>query len=184
MKNRRSIINFSIKRKMQLRILGKVMGVALLALVLSSLIFYIYSNQEVGETYREFHVKLKNFLELLMPAIMISAVIGSVAALCLAIFFPHQIAGPLHRIEKILMERVGEGDLSVRFILRRGDEVEELADALNVTIEKLGERLKRVKSVSEKLSSLAGTKKQEELSPESVSEIAKEMEEAVKEFKL
>lgn len=184
MKNRRSIINFSIKRNMQLRLLGKVMGVALLALVMTSLLFYFYSNQEVGETYGQFHVKLNNFLELLLPAIMISAVVGSVAALCLAIFLPHQIAGPLYRIEQILMNKVGEGDLSVRFVLRKGDEVTDLADALNSMIEKLGERLKRIRSASEKLSSLSSTKKQEELSPENLSEIAKEMEDAVSVFKL
>jgi HAMP domain-containing protein len=59
----------------------------------------------------------------------------------LTIFFSHRIAGPVFRFERILRE-VAEGRYSATVSLRRTDELQDLADALNSAIQATGTRFK------------------------------------------
>ena len=81
----------------------------------------------------------------------------------LSIFVSHRIAGPVYRFEKSA-KIIAEGDLSLRIRLRKGDELQELADAFNQMTESLEsivfndrkvlKRLEKVlKSLREKLES-------------------------------
>jgi len=54
----------------------------------------------------------------------------------LSIFVSHRIAGPVYRFEKSA-KVIAEGDLSLRIRLRKGDELQELADAFNQMTESL-----------------------------------------------
>ena len=71
-------------------------------------------------------------LLILMPIILLPLVIG-------AIFMSHKIAGPMYRIEMEL-ERILNGDLSKRIILRKGDYMKEIADGINLLIDKLAKK--------------------------------------------
>ena len=183
-KQKRSIINYSNKRQMQLRLLVKVMIIALIATGLTSTVFYLYSNQEVGQSFKQFHINARNFLDFLFPAIIIALVIGVIIAFGMAIFFPHKIAGPLYRIERDIKEKIGEGDFTVKFTVRKGDEVADLADALNTMMAKLRLKIDRIKNTAENLLLHADTMNKDDESVRRVSEIARRLEEAVKEFKL
>lgn len=154
MKNRRRRINFSIKKEMQIRILVKVMLVSLIGIVIVSAVFYFYSNIKIEGTYKQFHIHARNFLDYLLPAVVAAGIVGVVSAAALAVFLPHRIAGPLHRMERILKENVGEGDLTVQFHPRKGDEVRELADVLNVTVEKLRGRVMEIEKRASELEGL------------------------------
>lgn len=183
-RQKRSIINYSIKRQMQLRLLVKVMIVALIATGLASTVFYLYSSQEVGQSFKQFHINARNFLDFLFPAIIIALVIGVVIAFGIAIFFPHKIAGPLYRIERDIKERLGEGDFSIKFTVRKGDEMADLADALNIMIGKLRLKIDQIKASSDTLlSSISNTNKEDEYFRK-ISEIARRLDAIVKEFKL
>lgn len=184
MKNRRSIINYSIKREMQYRLLLKVMFIAFIATGLAGAFFYFYSNQEVGQSFRQFHITARSFLDFLFPAVIIALLIGIVTSFGMAIFFPHSIAGPLHRIERDIKERLGEGDLSVRFSVRKGDEVGELADALNIMVEKMRLKVEKVKSVSEELATNTRNINKNDESFKKLSELAGKLKKAVDEIKL
>ena len=54
----------------------------------------------------------------------------------LSIFVSHRIAGPVYRFERSA-KVIAEGDLSLRIRLRKGDELQELADAFNQMTESL-----------------------------------------------
>ncbi|MBI5875009.1 MAG: HAMP domain-containing protein [Deltaproteobacteria bacterium] len=153
--------------------------------VINAAFFYFYSNQEIGQSFKQFHIQARSFLDLLLPAIIIALAIGIVMAFVMAVFFPHRIAGPLYRMERELKERVGDGDLTVKFSLRKGDEVGELADALNIMIEKLKLKIGKIKAASDELVSLSGNaNKGGEEHIKKLSELTKKIEEAVKEFRL
>jgi nitrogen fixation/metabolism regulation signal transduction histidine kinase len=179
-KERRKLINYSIKRQMQLRLLGRVMAVVLISLGLAAVIFYLYSDQEVGRSFKEFHVHARNFLDFLLPVVIVTFFLGVFAASGLAVFFPHRIAGPLYRFERDLKEKVGGGDLTVSFSVRKGDELRELADALNIMRERLRLKLEKIQRVSEELTTLSN----QETFPEKLTELGSKMEEAIKEFRL
>ncbi len=179
MVRRRRLVNFSIKKRMQIRLILSIMLVVIVSVGLASLFFYLLSNQEVGQTYRQFHINIKNFLELLLPGVIIAFVLGLASAASIALFFPHRIAGPLYRIEKELREEVGEGDLTVSFAVRKNDELGDLADTLNVTVERLREKVDRIKGAAEELIAVA-----KELDDGGrLDGAVKKMEEACKEFK-
>lgn len=57
-------------------------------------------------------------------------------AFILIIFISHRTAGPLHSLKKA-MQRVGQGDLSVRIAFRKNDEMHDVADAFNKMVEAL-----------------------------------------------
>ena len=58
-----------------------------------------------------------------------------------AIRFSHRIAGPLPKIYNTLRE-IGKGDFEKRVVLRKNDELKELADAINEMVKDLKEREK------------------------------------------
>lgn len=180
---RKRIVNYSIKRAMQLRLLFKVMTIALLGVILTSVIFYVYSNKEIEGSFKQFHIMARDFLDYLLPAVLLALFIGIVVAAVFAVFFPGRIAGPLYRIEKNLKERVAEGDLTVRFNVRKGDEMGELADSLNVMIVGINGRLEKIKKPVEDLEDLLRGSK-EGISLDKVSELAGTIGDAVREFKV
>jgi methyl-accepting chemotaxis protein len=60
----------------------------------------------------------------------------------MSIKFSHRIAGPLPKIYQAL-RNIGEGQFEVKLVLRRNDELRELADVINEMAKKLREREER-----------------------------------------
>jgi methyl-accepting chemotaxis protein len=128
---KRKLLNFSIKRDMQFKMIGKIFLLLFISLLLSGAIFYQFANQEVTNSFQMFHVKARNFLDFLFPVIFssfaISLVIGTIGSL----FFPKPIAGGLYRIEEELQKVVDNEDFTVRIVLRENDQVTSLATQIN-----------------------------------------------------
>lgn len=179
---KRKLINFSIKREFQVKLLLKVLGIVLVGTAITSAVFYFYADREIGNSLKSFHVNARNFLDYLFPAIMVSGVLGFIIASIVSVFFPHTFGGPLFRIERDLVEKVGEGDLTVRFHLRKGDNVKDLADSLNQTFDKMCVKIKDIETASENLTKLISTN-----SPpgsEKLMEAQKNLTEKINKFKI
>ncbi|MBI5666335.1 MAG: methyl-accepting chemotaxis protein [Nitrospirae bacterium] len=156
-KNRRSIINYSIKRQMQIRLFIKILGIILIGVGLMAVVFYFFSNREINSSYRQFHIHADNFLDLLRPTVFMSIGLALLASIAITVFLPIKIAGPLFRIERDIKEKVANGDFSVRFYLRKGDEVGELANAVNICLESLGQKIETTQKMADDLEArLAG----------------------------
>ncbi len=180
-KVRRRIINFSIKREMQIRLLLKLMVIVLVSVGSTGVFFYLYSNQKIGQSFTQFHIQARSFLDYLLPAVVSATLLGILVAFVMALFFPHKIAGPLYRIERDLRERVGRGDLTIRFRVRRGDEMGELAESLNVMVERLAEKMERIDASTQELIRLL---EREEIDKEELRKVARRLEEVVREFRV
>ena len=70
------------------------------------------------------------FLDHLWPALVICIPIFVV----ISIFTTHRFAGPIHRV-KLMLGRIGQGDLSQRLRFRSGDEFHDLADLFNKVLD-------------------------------------------------
>jgi methyl-accepting chemotaxis protein len=81
-----------------------------------------------------------NFIILLFFNIFVIIILG--------LYFSHQIAGPVYRLEYEI-ERIGKGDLSREIKLRKGDFLKEIAASLNVMQDTLKYRLKNIKDAIE-----------------------------------
>ena len=178
----RKMLNFSVNRQLQLRLLVKVLGIVVVGIGIMAAIFYFYSNREISESYRQFHVQANNFLDYLWPAVITSLIIASVATVVITLFLPQKIAGPLYRIEKDLMERVGTGDLTVKVTLRKGDEITGLANALNETISKLREKVENISrpalELQSRLNAMDGKAETE------ITALSQQVNEALRRFKI
>ncbi len=162
-KIKRRIINFSVKRQMQIRIFIKILGIILIGVGLMAVVFYFFSNREINSSYRQFHIHAKNFLDLLLPTVFLSMFLALLASIVITVFLPIKIAGPLFRIERDIKEKVANGDLTVRFVLRKGDEVGELADAVNVCLENLGQKIENTQKLADDLESRLSGKESDEI---------------------
>ena len=151
---RSRFFNFSIKRRLQLRMLVKIWSIILASLLVTGIIFYFYSDIAVGKSYRLFHVKAENFMDFLFPVLacgfFVSLILGFVASL----LFPHAIAGPIYRIERELAE-IGKGNLCKNISLRKEDQLKDLVDSINVMTGGLRDKIKTISDISGQIRELA-----------------------------
>jgi methyl-accepting chemotaxis protein len=82
------------------------------------------------------------------PALLVAILILGV----LSIFITHKIVGPIYRLKKALGEMI-EGNLDVRVTLRKGDDLQELADHVNQLSAMLSTSLAALKHNYDTLSS-------------------------------
>jgi len=165
--------------------LFKIWLIVFVSLLLAAAVFYIYSDINVGNSYRLFHVKAKNFLDFLLPVLLSGFVISLVLGALVALFFPHAFAGPIYRIEKEL-ESIGRGDLTKQIQLRRGSEVTELAEAVNQMIRDLRGQVTAVRDAADEMSQIiqeASTRGGDE-SIEKVAAANQRLRTTLKDFKL
>lgn len=98
---------------------------------------------------------LKNALEAvnrsLFPKVMVLAVMIFIAG----IFVSHKIAGPMYRIEKSA-GAIRNGDLSVSFRMRKGDEMKEASSALEDMVDSLQADFARIKTAGQALDEKIG----------------------------
>ncbi len=146
--------NFSIKKRLQLRMLVKIWSIILASLLVTGIIFYFYSDINIGKSYRLFHVKADNFMDFLAPVLVCGFLVSLILGFVASLLFPHAIAGPLHRIERELAE-IGGGDLCKNIKLRKGDEVKDLVDSINVMTGELRDKIKTISDISGQIGELA-----------------------------
>lgn len=138
---RRKLLNFSIKRDMQFRMIGKIFLLLLVSLLLSGIIFYQFANQEITSSFQVFHIKARNFLDFLLPVVLSSFAISLVAGVIGSLFFPKPIAGGLYRIEMDLKKVIDDNDLRVQIKLRDGDQLIPLAEQINLLLNDMRTRM-------------------------------------------
>jgi len=132
--NKRKILNFSVNRALQVRMIGRIAIVMSGSLLLCGLIYFYFANQEITDSFRLFHIKAHNFLDFLLPVVAGSFLLSLVCGLIAVLFLPKSIAGGLYRLEQEV-KRIASGELSGKIILRHGDQVIPLANQINLLLE-------------------------------------------------
>ena len=141
---KRKLLNFSIKRDMQFKMIGKIFLILFISLLLSGAIFYQFANQEITSSFKMFHIKARNFLDFLLPVVLSSFVISLIAGVIGSLFFPRPIAGGVYRIEQDLQKIIDDKDFTVRIKLRKNDPLIPVADRINRLTGELRETLQKV----------------------------------------
>ena len=143
--------SYLIKTNFQIRLFLKIIFIIFVSIAVSCVVFYFYADKEIVNSMGQFHITAENFLDYLLPAILTSGILWFIAAMIITIYLPHSYGGPLYRIERDL-KKIGAGDLTIRFHLRKGDELKVLAESLNIMLENISSYVKKMKSVSVKYS--------------------------------
>ncbi len=131
----------------------KIWVIILASLLITSAIFYFYSDINVGNSYRQFHVKADNFLDFLLPVLITGFFASLVLGVVAALFFPHSFAGPIYRIEREIID-IGKGNLRKKIKLRKGDGVTDLTGAINTMAAQLRSRIEIISELSKEIGEL------------------------------
>ena len=97
-------------------------------MVLSEKLVGIYPQSRLTEIFRSTYSALFLGLLCVTPVIFYGAVV-----------FSHRLAGPLPKIYQALRD-IGGGNFDVRLVLRKKDELKDLADGINAMAAQLKER--------------------------------------------
>jgi HAMP domain-containing protein len=81
------------------------------------------------------------FVASLRPLIIILPIVFAVLAI-IVIFISHRIAGPLYRL-KMYMEKVENGDYSVKLNFRKNDAIHDIADGFNRMVQGIKENFEK-----------------------------------------
>jgi len=131
--HKRKKLNLSVKKEFQKWLFVRMFGTVLLSSLVAAAILYFYSQQEIGASFYEAHIKIRKVSDLLLPVILAGSFVSLISGSLLALFLPQKLAGPLFRIEQDL-RAVQEGDLTVTIRLRSKDTMKSFAEVINHTI--------------------------------------------------
>ncbi|MBN1353106.1 MAG: hypothetical protein JW994_00355 [Candidatus Omnitrophica bacterium] len=129
---------YFVRKKFQLRYIGIILGAVLLSAAISGYTIYYSAWTMLGDSLAKVYpqgrlVAIFNYVN-----IKVAVNLFFVLMLCtgIGILTSHKIAGPIYRMIKFLDGMVA-GDYSQRIHLRKGDELQDVADAINRLAEKL-----------------------------------------------
>lgn len=141
--NRRRVTTLLLNPRYQLKFVLLVMGSSLCLAAANAGVFYHYVSENYSilvdlspmtdeakqQLYRELH-------QIVISMTMISIGFSGLAGI-VALWLSHRTAGPLYRFRRVF-EQIAEGQRDLRVNLRPGDEFQEVADAFNVMMDRLG----------------------------------------------
>jgi methyl-accepting chemotaxis protein len=128
--------NYIVHRKFQFRMLGLLLMLVFAATLFTTLINHYFFLSSIVNFIEEYE-RPPTGSELIIASTKPLLVILPVAFLVLAvvcIFVSHRIAGPLYRL-KMFMEKVQNGDYTVKLRFRKGDAIHDVADSFNQMVE-------------------------------------------------
>ncbi len=133
---------YIIKRGLQFRYIGIVFLLALITSIVTGYTVFatgwgllgerlanVYPQGRLADVFKATNIALARNLLFVSPFIFI-----------LGLLFSHKIAGPVYRIEKTLVE-ISKGNLPLKIKLRRGDELSDLAEVINVLTDNLNKSI-------------------------------------------
>ena len=143
---------FLIKRGLQLRYIGMIFALAVLASIVTGYTVFatgwtllgaklasVYPQGRLIYVFKAANIALIRNLLLISPLIFI-----------LGVLFSHKIAGPVYRIEKSLYE-ISKGNLALKIKLRSGDELWDMANIINDMTEALSKTITLDKELAAQL---------------------------------
>ena len=96
----------------------------------------------------------------------------------MALFLPHQIAGPIYKIEKEL-ERLAEGDFTHPVRLRENDEFQELSEGINILCDEFKGLIAKADQLSQAIES-----KDSPSRDENIKQMAEDIKSYINRYKL
>ncbi len=121
--------NYVVNRRLQFGLIAVFLTTVLLSSVISVICLTFFLN-----TARELGPEL--FLDTFLVPILINDLIIMTAVVIVGVFFSNRIAGPLLHIHMVL-DKVIQGDLGKRIVLRPNDYVQGIADDINTLLDKI-----------------------------------------------
>ena len=160
---------YFISKVFQSEFVLKFCGLVVLGSVVFGMMLYMLSKHTLTTSFENSRLVVKSTADYIFPGLLfgglIVAVFTALAAGVIVVLMTHRIAGPMHRFEKYINE-IGSGRFCSDLKIRKKDQFQNVAGALNKMTENLKLGLTEVNEVSDKLDKLI-----EELSDSSSREV-------------
>jgi methyl-accepting chemotaxis protein len=129
---------YLIKKGLQFRYIGIVFALVILASIVTGYTVFATGWTLLGEKLASVYPqgRLLYVFKAVNMALMRNLLLASPFIFVLALLFSHRIAGPVYRLERSLDE-IARGNLALQIKLRRGDELQDLAEIINTMTENL-----------------------------------------------
>jgi len=112
---------------------------------------YVLARNSTTVAISEGHVVVRTTADYLFPlmfqTVLLEVIIGSLATIALTMIISFRIAGPLYRL-KMMLQGLGQGDVSTQMNLRSDDQLKDLSQAYNEAINKINYKIKALKNIS------------------------------------
>jgi len=143
---------YLIKQGLQFRYIGVVFALVILVSIVTGYTVFATGWMLLGEKLASVYPqgRLIYVFKVTNVALMRNILLISPLVFLLALLSSHKIAGPIYRIEKDMGE-IARGNLTLRVKLRRGDELQDLADAINAMTENIEKTIALNKTSSAKI---------------------------------
>ncbi len=161
--NRRRFRSHLVNKGLRFRLVLDDAIFALLAALAAIGILYYLSNREIGDTLWSAHLSIKETRELLNTGVIVAGIVTFVAVLIFGFWSmidAHRIAGPMHRLRKILDE-VAAGNLTHEIQFRKRDEFQDIAASTDALVDGYSDRIAKIKSLADSIGVAAGGKGEE-----------------------
>ena len=145
-RNQRQFSSHLVNRDLRLRLVLDDMIFALVAALAAVGILYWLSNREIGDSLYSAHLSIKQTRELLTNGAKIAGLVTFLAVLLFGLWSlvdAHRIAGPVHRLRRLLAEVAG-GNLTHEIQFRRRDEFQDIAQAADSLVDTYADRLAQI----------------------------------------
>lgn len=136
-KEKRRIRNILIKRALQLRYLKFVLVVVIIGMVLTGLSVYLSFRVSLKLTQLGYYAQthLAETYSRLNSLLILEGIILIIIAALLSLKISHRIAGPIYHIENNIKDALTGS--KEKIVLRKGDELHNLADLVNQIVFRL-----------------------------------------------
>lgn len=144
---------YFIATRFQLKYVGLILALMFLTAAFCSYIVYYTSMLSMGEKLASVYPqgRLISIVKAVNFRILVSLILITPLVAMIGIFLSHRIAGPIFRMEKFL-NGVAAGVLTERLILRKKDELMNLANGINNVVDSVKDSVLKEKECVQKAS--------------------------------
>lgn len=168
--------HYFIAKRFQLKYVGLILLLMFLTAALCSYVVYYTSMMLLGEKLANIYPqgKLVSIINTVNFRILLSILLITPVVVVFSIFLSHKIAGPVYRMEKYLRS-MSEGNLATPLVLRKGDELSELANGINNLAQSMKLSIGEQRSLLNKMSLEFDTLKKSSTCTDVVTRLEKEI---------
>ncbi|MBL7155535.1 MAG: HAMP domain-containing protein [Candidatus Omnitrophica bacterium] len=129
---------YIVRKEFQLKYVGLILAVMLLSVAITGYTIYYNSWILLGDKLANVYPqgRLVHIFKTVNFRLAVSMVFVTILCTGIGIIASHKVAGPIYRMIKFI-DSVAEGDYSKRLKLRKGDELTDVAGAINRLVNKL-----------------------------------------------
>ncbi len=150
--------NYLVDRSLQLRYMGMVAILMVVISIITGWVIYATTWITLIDKLKDKVLLEEVFIDLNKPILIktsLLVLVGTTMGALLTMFVVQRVAGPLSRVKEIMRE-IAKGIVPHRVRFRRGDEFQELAEAVDEAICKIGEDSERNLKVIKEASACVG----------------------------